>query len=167
VLTFARQNPGRLNIGCNNIGSTQHLASELFKSIAGIEAQVVPFKSISGLLTALRYVKDNRLLPRGFDPAAAPPEIAVQGDAAADPTFTGGSDRVRYRVAGLARVDRSVRGSLRLEAVLHYQPIAWRWARNLAVYDAPETRRFVGFYDAAAAESAMVLARANVAVDIN
>ena len=54
VLAFARQNPGRLNIGCNNIGSTQHLASELFKSMAGIEAQVVPFKAISGLLTALR-----------------------------------------------------------------------------------------------------------------
>ncbi|MEO5821388.1 MAG: hypothetical protein ABIT71_12865, partial [Vicinamibacteraceae bacterium] len=47
-----------------------------------------------------------------------------------------------------------------------YQPIAYRWARNLARYDAAETRRFVGFYDAAAGESATVLARAT-AVDIN
>ena len=54
VLAFARQNPGKLNIGCNNIGSTQHLAAELFKSMAGIQAQIVPFKSFSGLLTALR-----------------------------------------------------------------------------------------------------------------
>ena len=53
-IALAKQNPGRLNIGCNNIGSTQQLASELFKSMAGIEAQVVPFKAISGLLTALR-----------------------------------------------------------------------------------------------------------------
>ena len=91
----------------------------------------------------------------------------MRGEASADPTFTGGSDRVRYRVAGLGRLDRVRRGSFRLEAVLRYQPIAYRWARNLAAYDAPETRRFVGFYDAAAGESATVLARANVAVDID
>ncbi len=54
LLAFARQNPGKLNIGCNNIGSTQHLAAELFKSMAGIEGQIVPFKSFAGLLTALR-----------------------------------------------------------------------------------------------------------------
>lgn len=54
VLAFARQNPGRLNIGCNNIGSTQHLAAELFKSTAAINAQIVPFKAIAGLLTAVR-----------------------------------------------------------------------------------------------------------------
>ena len=121
----------------------------------------------TGLLSGVRYAKDNRLLPRGFDPAGAPPEIAVRGEASADLTFTGGSDRVRYRVAGLNRVDRSRRGSFRLEAVLRYQPIAWRWARNLAAYDAPETRRFVGFYDAAAGESAIVLAGAVVVEDIN
>ena len=121
----------------------------------------------TGLLSGVRYAKDNRLLPRGFDPAGAPPEIAVHGGASADPTFTGGSDRVRYRVAGLGRGDRFGRGSFRLEAVLRYQPIAWRWARNLAAYDAPETRRFVGFYDAAAAESATVVARASRAIDIN
>ena len=60
----------------------------------------------TGLLSGVRYAKDNRLLPRGFDPAGAPPEIAVHGEASADPTFTGGSDRVRYRVAGLGRGDR-------------------------------------------------------------
>ena len=121
----------------------------------------------TGLLSGVRYAKDNRLLPRGFDPAGAPPEIAVRGEASADSTFTGGSDRVRYRVAGLNRLDRSRRGGFRLEAVLRYQPIAWRWARNLAAYDAPETRRFVGFYDAAAGESAIVLAGAVVVEDIN
>jgi len=121
----------------------------------------------TGLLSGVRYAKDNRLLPRGFDPAGAPAEIAVQGEAAADPTFTGGGDRVRYRLAGLTRADRVARGAFRLEAVLRYQPIAWRWARNLAVYDAPETRRFVGFYDAAAGESAVVLARASAAIAID
>ena len=32
----------------------------------------------TGLLKGVRFVKDNRLLPRGFDKAAAPADIAVQ-----------------------------------------------------------------------------------------
>jgi len=54
VLAYARTNPGRLNIGTINIGSTQHLAAELFKSMAGIDAQTVPFKATSSVVTALR-----------------------------------------------------------------------------------------------------------------
>ena len=37
----------------------------------------------TGLLTATQYLKDNRLLPRGFDKATAPPEIGVYGDGGA------------------------------------------------------------------------------------
>ena len=54
VLAFARQNPGKLNIGSNNIGSTQNLAAELFKAMAHIDAQVVPYKGSAGLLAAVR-----------------------------------------------------------------------------------------------------------------
>ena len=61
----------------------------------------------TGLLTAVRYVKDNRLLPHGFDKQTADKDIAVLGDAADDANFTGAGDRVRYSVA----VERS--GSVR------------------------------------------------------
>ena len=47
----------------------------------------------TGLLQAVGYVKDNRLLPRGFDKATAVPDIAVQGEAASDASFTGAGDR--------------------------------------------------------------------------
>jgi tripartite-type tricarboxylate transporter receptor subunit TctC len=50
LLSFAKANPGKLNIGSINVGSTQHLAAELFKSTAGIDAQVVPFKWHTGCL---------------------------------------------------------------------------------------------------------------------
>src|SRR6185503_1745951 len=50
----------------------------------------------TGLLQAVGYAKDNRLLPRGFDKATAGPDIAVQGEAAADASFTGAGDRLRY-----------------------------------------------------------------------
>jgi tripartite-type tricarboxylate transporter receptor subunit TctC len=54
LLVFAKANPGKLNIGSINVGSTQHLAAELFKSSAGIDAQVVPFNGTPAVLTALR-----------------------------------------------------------------------------------------------------------------
>jgi tripartite-type tricarboxylate transporter receptor subunit TctC len=54
LLSFAKANPGKLNIGSINVGSTQHLAAELFKSAAGIDAQVVPFNGTPAVLTALR-----------------------------------------------------------------------------------------------------------------
>jgi len=54
VVAFARANPGKLDIGTISIGSTQNLAAELFKSMAGIDAQIVPFKATPALITALR-----------------------------------------------------------------------------------------------------------------
>ena len=54
LLSYAKANPGKLNIGSINVGSTQNLAAELFKSTAGIDAQVVPFNGTPAVLTALR-----------------------------------------------------------------------------------------------------------------
>ncbi len=110
----------------------------------------------TGLLRGVRYVKDNRLLPRGFDKATAEPDVAVHGEAAADASFTAGADRVRFRVELGARG----RGPLTVSAELLYQSIGYRWAENLRDYDAAETRRFTSYYAAAAADSALPLARA-------
>ena len=108
----------------------------------------------TGLLSAEVYLKDNRLLPRGFDKRVAPGDVAVRGAAIDDPDFTGGEDRVRYvvDVAG-------AQGPLTVEAQLWYQPIAFRWAENLRQYAAPEPTRFVRYYEAMAPASATVLAR--------
>src|SRR5258706_1038069 len=110
----------------------------------------------TGLLTALRYVKDNRLLPRGFDKRTADPEIAVHGEAEGDADFTGGGDRIRYAMSvGAAQ------GPFQIEAELWYQPIAYRWAMNLKPYDAAEPKRFVGYYESMAAGSGVMLAHAS------
>jgi tripartite-type tricarboxylate transporter receptor subunit TctC len=45
VVAAARANPGNLNIGTINPGSTQNLAAELFISTAGIKAAIVPFRT--------------------------------------------------------------------------------------------------------------------------
>lgn len=52
-LKAARAKPGTLNIGTVNVGSTQNLTAELFKSMAGIDAIIVPFRSTPEVLVAL------------------------------------------------------------------------------------------------------------------
>lgn len=54
LVARARANPGKLNIGTINVGSTQHLAAELFKSMAGIDAETVPYKGSPAVIAALR-----------------------------------------------------------------------------------------------------------------
>ena len=54
LLAYARANPGKLNIGTPNIGTTQNLAAELFKSATGLDIQVVPFNGTPAVVNALR-----------------------------------------------------------------------------------------------------------------
>jgi tripartite-type tricarboxylate transporter receptor subunit TctC len=54
VLDDARARPGKLTIGTISVGSTQHLSAELFKTLTGIDALVVPYKGSPAVLTALR-----------------------------------------------------------------------------------------------------------------
>ena len=53
VIGAARANPGKLNIGTINPGSTQNLAAELFTSTAKIKAAIVPFRTSPDMAGAL------------------------------------------------------------------------------------------------------------------
>jgi hypothetical protein len=108
----------------------------------------------TGLLRGVRYLKDNRLLPRGFDKASADADVRVHGRALADADFEGGGDRVRYVVA-----TGQTPPPFRVEVELRYQTIAYRWAENLRPYEAEETRRFVSLHDSMAGTSTVTLAR--------
>ncbi|HEX9876901.1 MAG TPA: multiheme c-type cytochrome [Gammaproteobacteria bacterium] len=113
----------------------------------------------TGLLSGVGYVKDNRLLPRGFDKATAAVDIAVHGDASADEDFAAPGDLIGYRIPlGEART------ALEVRVELNYQSIGFRWAENLKVYDAAEPRRFVRYYSENAAFSAERLASAAATV---
>lgn len=54
LLAFAKTNPGKLNLGTINVGSTQNLAGELFKTSSGADMQIVPFNGTPAVITALR-----------------------------------------------------------------------------------------------------------------
>jgi hypothetical protein len=109
----------------------------------------------TGLLTATHYLKDNRLLPRGFDKATADKDIGVYGSAMQDGTFTSDGDRVRYVIDAPAGG-----GPFMTTVELMYQPIGYRWAHNLDKYEAPEPKRFVGYFNEMSSGSSVVIARA-------
>jgi hypothetical protein len=134
----------------------------------GSEDQVQIYESVmrdangavtTGLLRATGYLKDNRLLPRGFDKATAAADIAVIGAARDDADFAAQGDRVRYVVSTAGRT-----GPFQIEVELRYQPIGFRWADNLRAYDAMETQRFVRWYGEMSSGSSAVLARAAATV---
>ncbi len=135
---------------------TSPLQVQIYEPILGDRSNA----PTTGLLSATQYLKDNRLLPRGFDKATADPEIGVYGGAARDSDFAGGGDRVRYVVDSAAGS-----GPLLIEAELRYQSIGYRWAHNLEKYDAAEPRQFVSYYNALSGGSSVVVATATARVD--
>lgn len=129
---------------------------QVYEPILGDPAGAVT----TGLLTAVSYLKDNRLLPRGFDKRTAPKDVAVHGSASADDDFAGGGDRIRYAM------DLSgATGPFTVSVRLYYQSIGYRWAKNLAGRTDVESVRFTRYYDAMAAESAVVLAEGYAKVE--
>jgi len=53
-IAAAKASPGRFNVGTTSIGGTQFIAAELFKSMAGLEFQTVPFKATPAIITAVK-----------------------------------------------------------------------------------------------------------------
>ncbi len=48
----ARAEPGKLNVGTINVGGTQNLAAELFKALANLNVQLVPYRSTPDVIVA-------------------------------------------------------------------------------------------------------------------
>jgi hypothetical protein len=113
----------------------------------------------TGLLNGTGYLKDNRLLPRGFDKRTAEAQIAVRGEAFEDPAFDDSGDTITYSVPVT-----NASSALTVRVELMYQPIGYRWAHNLAPYDAAEPKRFVAYFDSMKSGSAVALATAEASV---
>ena len=96
----------------------------------------------TALLLASTYAKDNRLLPSGFDKAAATANIAVRGEATEDGDFLGSGDTIHY---GIKLDDTSAPLTVKVE--LLYQSIGYRWAQNLGEQPSPAVNDFLRYYD--------------------
>jgi len=95
------------------------------------------------LLRGARYLKDNRLLPKGFDKDTAGEDIATRGGAVDDVDFVGGSDQIVYRVD----IGDS-EGPFTVKAELLYLSIGHNWAEKLRSSDSTEAGQFLTYYDA-------------------
>jgi mono/diheme cytochrome c family protein len=97
----------------------------------------------TGLAAATGYLKDNRLLPTGYDGHAPNPAVAVRGRAVDDPDFTSGGDRVQLSVdLGPAP------GPFTLTVELLYQPVGFRWLEDLRSHPTPEAAQFLEYFSA-------------------
>ena len=78
----AKAQPGKLNVGTIAVGGTQNLGAELFKSLADVNVQIVPYKNSPDIVVALLR-NDVQMLVE-FPPAVQRPggcrRLARAGD---------------------------------------------------------------------------------------
>ncbi len=52
-IALAKKDPGKLNIGTSAVGTGGYMAAELFKSMAGIDAAIIPYKGTAPVINDL------------------------------------------------------------------------------------------------------------------
>ena len=91
LITYAKANPGKVNFGSSGNGSSIHLSGELFKSLAKVDMQHVPYKGSAPAVTdllgnqigimfdnmpsAIQHVRSGKLVPLAVTTAKRSPEL--------------------------------------------------------------------------------------------
>jgi tripartite-type tricarboxylate transporter receptor subunit TctC len=91
LIAYAKANPGKLSIASGGSGSSQHLAAEMFKSMAGVDMVHVPYKGggaayidllggqvqvmIDALQQAMPHIKSGKLRPIAVASAKRLPQL--------------------------------------------------------------------------------------------
>jgi hypothetical protein len=123
---------------------------QIYESIMGcMEGEIT-----TSLMLAHHYIKDNRLLPAGFDKDTASAYIQVAGEARSDPNFVGGSDTVYYRVN-----TSQAPGPLIITAQMLYQPAGYRWLHKFSGDDSAEAITFLSFLQNTPPEPVIVVSQ--------
>jgi tripartite-type tricarboxylate transporter receptor subunit TctC len=92
LIAFAKANPGKLSYSSSGIGNLQHLAGELFNTMAGVQTVHVPYKGsapavadiaagqipmgYNSLPSAVPLIKDGKIRPLGVTSKERMPQIA-------------------------------------------------------------------------------------------
>jgi tripartite-type tricarboxylate transporter receptor subunit TctC len=100
LVAYGKANPGKMNFGSAGIGTTPHLAAELFKQRTGVDATHIPYRSIgqsypdmmankiqfafSSIAGALPFTADNRvraIATTGLKRSAVYPDLPTVDEA--------------------------------------------------------------------------------------
>jgi len=130
LIEYARKQPGKLAYGSSGNGGPQHLAGEIFKSMAKVDIIHVPYKGsapaaidllgghvqigFGDLLTVLPYVKGGRLKPLAFtgtQRSSISPEIPTVSES----TLPGFEAMTWYGLVAKAGTPQSIINSVQLE----------------------------------------------------
>lgn len=130
LIEYARKQPGKLAYGSSGNGGPQHLAGEVFKSMAKVDIIHVPYKGsapaaidllgghvqigFGDLLTVLPYVKGGRLKPlafTGIQRSSISPEIPTVSES----TLPGFEAMTWYGLVAKAGTPQSIINSVQLE----------------------------------------------------
>lgn len=79
------------------------------------------------LLESAQYLKDNRILPKGFDKYSVPDDVGVYGFAKTDDSFTQGQDSLRYQID----ISQFNSNYFTIDINFNYQPIAYSFLQDL------------------------------------
>jgi len=99
------------------------------------------------LLRAKSYVKDNRLLPLGFNKETAANKIKVQGVAESDVDFIAGGDAVQFNLKQFPEQQYNIK------AELVYQTMGYAFATDLFQDKSLEVSRFKQMFNASSLKS--------------
>jgi hypothetical protein len=119
---------------------------QVYEAIMGNNLNEVTYTLLRGMV----YLKDNRILPTGFNKATAPNDIKVVGDALNDANFVGGSDQITYRIPNLMGSNYTV------EAELLHQPLAYSFAQDLFSEPSNEGDDFKTMFNASSSKTSRI-----------
>src|ERR1700730_8388373 len=135
LVAYGKANPGKLNYASAGVGTTPHLAAEMWKLRTGIDAVHVPYKGIGGSFTdmmsnkvqmafssiavALPFTGDNRIIPlatTGTTRSAVYPDLPTVAEAGL-PGYSVDLSLSLYSTAGtapevLARLNSAINKAL-------------------------------------------------------
>lgn len=153
---------GKVNADGSVVGSnsdSDRTTYEPHYDLITSESQVQIYETVMGnnldevtytLLRGMKYKKDNRILPIGFDKANAHSDIKVMGAASTDDNFIGGSDTITYSVSGLSG------GNYTVTTELLYQTLAKAWAEDLFTDSSTEAASFKTMFDASSMKTTQI-----------
>lgn len=116
------------------------------------EQQVQIYETIMGntknkvtytLLESAQYLKDNRVLPKGFDKNTVPDDVGVYGLAKTDDSFIQGQDRLRYQVD----ISQFNSNYFTIDINFNYQPVAYSFLQDLFTDESTAVKRFKAYND--------------------